>query len=285
MAEFDHGVKLIVSSAGRELARVAGLACRGWQPLESTVQATTELLADRVFRARQGRERFVVYFEFYTTWDAAAPWNLLAKAGLLSQRERVPTVCLVFVLLPRGYRPQGGQFRLEAAGGPTQQLWFREVCLWQVEPQQWWEGVPELMPLYPLCRHGRQPTEAVGFAADVIEQTVSDPAERADDLFLLNLFSRLAYPGLDVAGMIGRNVMFESQFGREIRILAQRETLQQAILDNLEVRFGEAPKTELEPLVNAIRKVAELRRLHRLSASCASVDEFRSALPRRKARR
>ena len=47
-----------------------------------------------------------------------APWNLLAKAGLLSQRERLPTVCLVFIFLPRRYRRQGGQFRLEAAGSP-----------------------------------------------------------------------------------------------------------------------------------------------------------------------
>ena len=192
MAEFDHGVKLIVSSAGRELARMAGLACRGWQPLESTVQATTELLADRVFRARQGRQRFVVYFEFYTTWDAAAPWNLLAKAGLLSQRERLPTVCLVFVLLPRGYRPQGGQFRLEAAGGPTQQLWFHEVPLWEQTPQSWWEEAPTLMPLYPLCRHGRVPRQAIEHAAAVIRARVPDRPEQADTLALLSIFSDLA---------------------------------------------------------------------------------------------
>src|SRR5205823_864888 len=100
-----------------------------------------ELLADRVFRARRGRERFVVYFEFYTCWNRQAPGDMLAKSGLLSQRERLPTVCLAFVLLPRGFRSQGGQLRLEAANGPTQHLWFREVCLWEVEPQDWWDKV------------------------------------------------------------------------------------------------------------------------------------------------
>jgi hypothetical protein len=49
MAEFDHGVKKIAQTTGRQLARVAGVRCRAWQTLESTLQITTELLADRVF--------------------------------------------------------------------------------------------------------------------------------------------------------------------------------------------------------------------------------------------
>src|SRR3954454_12697868 len=98
MAEVDYGIKMIAATAGRQLARLAGVECRQWQPLESTLQITTELLADRVFRARQGRERFVVYFEFYTTWDRDAPWQMLAKSGILSHRERVPTLCIAVVL-------------------------------------------------------------------------------------------------------------------------------------------------------------------------------------------
>src|SRR5262249_25092956 len=78
VAEFDHGIKIIASTTGRQLARVAGVPCQRLEPLESTLQATTEMLADRVFLARRGRERFVVYFEFYTYWDRNAPWDLLA---------------------------------------------------------------------------------------------------------------------------------------------------------------------------------------------------------------
>src|SRR5262249_34170010 len=85
-----------------------------------------------------------------------APWDLLAKSGLLSQRLRLPTVCLVFVLLPRGFRSQGGPWRLEAAGAPTQQLWFREVPLWELEPEEWWERVPGLMALYPSAGTGER---------------------------------------------------------------------------------------------------------------------------------
>src|SRR5262249_55928533 len=116
MAEFDQGIKMIAETTGRQLARAAGVPSQQWAPLESTLQVTTERLADRVFQARQGRERFVVYFEFYTTWDRDAPWDMLAKSGLLSQREKLPTVCIPVVFRKKGFRSPGGQLRLEAAG-------------------------------------------------------------------------------------------------------------------------------------------------------------------------
>ena len=78
MAEFDHGIKMIAETAGRQLARVAGVSCTRWRPLESTLQITTERLADRVFRGQQGREKFVVYFEFFTHWHKKA-WNSPGK--------------------------------------------------------------------------------------------------------------------------------------------------------------------------------------------------------------
>ena len=141
---------------------------------------------------------FVVYYEFYTQWDRNAPWDMLAKSGLLSQRLHLPTVCLAFVLRPRGFRSQAGQLRLEAAGGPTQQLWYREVCLWKVEPEPWWDNVPGLMALFPLCRHGQTPRAAIRHAAHAIERTVTQQGEREDHLFLLYIFGDLAYPRLDV---------------------------------------------------------------------------------------
>jgi hypothetical protein len=39
---------------------------------------------------------------------------VLAKSGLLSERERLPTRSLIFVLLPQGYKEQNGAFRLES---------------------------------------------------------------------------------------------------------------------------------------------------------------------------
>jgi hypothetical protein len=39
---------------------------------------------------------------------------VLARSGLLSERERLATVSVLYILLPRGYRPQQGRFRLAA---------------------------------------------------------------------------------------------------------------------------------------------------------------------------
>ena len=111
MPDYDAGFKIVAHAAGQQLAELAGIRCHEWEPIPGEVHAT-ERLADRAFRARTGRERFVVYMEAYTRWQVAAPWSVLAKSGLLSERERVPTISLVYVLLPPGYRPQGGTLKL-----------------------------------------------------------------------------------------------------------------------------------------------------------------------------
>jgi hypothetical protein len=59
MAEFDHGMKKIAQTTGRQLARLAGVECQHWGPIESTLQVTTELLSDRAFLAQQDSERFI----------------------------------------------------------------------------------------------------------------------------------------------------------------------------------------------------------------------------------
>lgn len=274
MAEFDHGMKLITDTAGRELARLAGIDCQGLRPVESTLPRTTEQLADRAFRARHGRERFVLYFEFYTRWHPGAPWAMLAKSGLLSERVRLPAVCLAFVLRRRGYRPAGGTLRLEALGRPTQQLWFREVLLWELQPQPWWERVPGLMALYSLCRHGQTPPEAVRHAAEAIEQRA--PAdERREVLSLLGIFGELAYPQLDVGRIIGMDLFKESKTVRSMLAQTERE----CVVENVRVRFGHEAATAVQPLLEPIEDSEQLRRLLGLAVRCASVEEFRAGLP------
>lgn len=141
------------------------------------------------------------------------------------------------------------------------------------------------MPLYPLCRHGRRPREAVRFAAEVIERKVPDPADRSDDLFLLSIFGGLAYPQFDLAQIIGREKMYESKIGREFRQEGRLEARRLDILESLEARFGAEAKAEAEPLLEAMTDFEELGRLHRLAVTCANVAAFRAALPRRRASR
>jgi hypothetical protein len=135
MPDYDVGFKFVARTAGPVLPRVARVACQGWEPIGGEVHAV-ERLADRAFRTRQGSERFVIYIEAYTRWDPLAPWNVLAKSGLLSEREKLPTLSLLYVLLPRGYHAQGGTFRLCVKKFRTQQIWFKEICLWRKKPQR-----------------------------------------------------------------------------------------------------------------------------------------------------
>ncbi len=182
MQDFDHGFKEVAQHAGRELARLADVECDHLRPLSGEVQATTERLADLAFQARHERERFVVYFEAYARWNRRAPLNLLAKSGLLAERERLPVLPIVFILRRRGYRSQNGRLELNVGGKVTQLLLFHEVPLWEVEPQPWWENAPALMPLYPLCRHGRRPRAAIVHATQVIEQRLVGDMQRTDAL-------------------------------------------------------------------------------------------------------
>jgi hypothetical protein len=274
MADIDLGTKAVARMAGRALARVAGLRCQAWTPAESTVQVTTERLADRVFRAREGRERFVVYMEFYTTWRRAFLFDLLEKSAMLSKRELLPTVCLVFLLRRRGYRPQNGRFQLQARGQMTQFVRLEEVPLWQQQPQPWWEESPGLMTLYPLCYHQRTPTNAVLHARRVIEERETNEQERTDLFTLLNIFAGLAYAGRDFANIIGSEIMNESPFLRRIRAEERRA----AILDFLRGRFPGEDLADTEAALQAIRRPDQLDRCTNLAAKCVSIDDFRNAL-------
>jgi hypothetical protein len=245
------------------------------RPLEGTLPSTTELLADRAFRASRGRERFVVYFEFYTRWDRHAPWDMLAKSGLLSHRLRLPTVCLAFVLHRRGFRPQGGQMRLEAAGWPTQQLWFREACLWELEPQDWWQRVPGLMVLYPLCRHGEPTGEAVRHSAASIEDLALPAGEQADWLSWLNIFADRLLPLGEVARIIGEEKMRESRVYREWVSEGERKIL----LGVLRSRFGPDLPEDLLARLNRIWEPRQLEPLTPIAVNCSGLEEFAAALP------
>lgn len=279
MAELDISFKITAHSSGREMCRLRGIRPDVWEPIGDTVQ-TTERLADRAFRAREGTEAFVVYFEAYTTWRPEARWNILAKSGLLSEREQLPTRTFVFVLSPQGYHEQAGTFRLAVGAEPTQQVWFREICLWLEHPEPWWEQVPGLMALLPLCDHGRTEEDAVNFAARRITEEVQDSVVRANLLTSLGFFGRRASPHLDVFGLIGRESMSHSSFYQEIMAEGRLEALRDALLDALTIRFGSEAATEFTEALNRIADPDRLRQLHRSAIKCRAISGFRRAVRR-----
>jgi hypothetical protein len=277
MADFDKGFKIVAHHAGRGLTRLAGVTVDQWEPIGDTLQ-TTERLADRVFRARSGKERFVVYMEAFTRWVDSAVWNLLAKSGLLSERERLPTLSLIFILQPQAYQPQQGQFRLEIGGRPTQHLWFHEICLWQEQPQPWWEQQPGLMALFPLTRHGMDPPQAVQHAAAAIRRRELDNARRADLLTTLAVFGKLKNRGLDVLSLIGREQMRESAFFQEVFEEGKQAHARQAVLQVLALRFGAEVAKEYEDAVNRLQNIEQLDELHKIAIQSRRPSQFRRAL-------
>jgi predicted transposase YdaD len=292
MPDYDAGFKIVAREAGRQLGQIAGVLCHEWEPISETVQ-TTERLADRAFRARLGRDRFIVYMEAYTRWQSSAPWSMLAKSGLLSERERLPTMSLVFVLLRRGYHSQKGQFRLKVAGSPTQRIWFREVCMWLHEPAAWWDQAPGLMPLYPLCRHRQPGRNALAHAVRTITDRVSDRIVRADLLTTLYIFGKLAYPDVDTLALIGREQMKESKAYQEIMEEGREEGRAEGILQTkradiseaIEIRFGAEAAAEFQDILSNLDDLQQLSHLHRLAIRSRRLAELRRAFAERTTRR
>lgn len=216
--------------------------------------------------------------EFYTTWDKIAPWNLLAKAGLLAERERLPVKTLLFVLRKAGFRSPGGTLQLSVAGRPVQQIWFDEVCLWEQKPEPWWDEVPGLMAMYPLTNHGLSPRNSVRRAAEIIEARTPDSIRRATMLTTLNILGKIAYPKLDLHAIIPRDLMKESPFFKELAAEIRVEETRQAILDILDERFGASAEAAVAADVNRIEDLTALRELFRLTIRCPGLDEFRAEL-------
>jgi hypothetical protein len=279
MAEFDHGFKIAARFSGAGLSRLAGIIPDRWEPIGDTLQ-TTERLADRAFRARCGGQRFVVYMEAYTYWVESAPWSVLCKSGLLSERERLPTRSLIFVLLPQGYDDQKGTFRLEATPGqPTQQVWFTEVCLWKQKPEPWWDYHPGLMAQYPLCDHDQANAEAVRTAAQAIRHREMDSLRRAELLTTLGIMGRLVDRGLDVLSIIRREEMRESSLFPEFVLEGEQIAARRSVRQALEVRFGEEAAQDFAEALDRITDLNRLEELLKLAIKARRLSQFRKALP------
>lgn len=278
MGSLDHGFKIVAQASPTGLARLGGLPRAILKPVESTVQTTTERLADRAFLVRHKREPFVLYMEFVASWKEAVLWSILEKSGTLAKRERLPVMSLVFVLRPKGYRNQNGTMRLSALGQPTQQVWFRDVCLWEIEPEDWWDEEPGLMAIYPLCRHQKSGQESIQHSAGQIEAHERDSAKRADLLTTLGIFGRLAYPGLDALSLIGREKMRESKAYLEILEEGEINRARRDLLGIIAKRFGTQARNSSRAAVNAIDDGERLFNLLLLASTAESIDEIKHAL-------
>jgi hypothetical protein len=209
MAEYDGGFKIAARSSGVGLSRLAGIHPEAWEPIGDTLQ-TTERLADRAFRAKSGGTRFVVYMEAYVRWVESATWSVLSKSGLLSERERLPTRSLIFILLPKGYREQKGTFRL-----------------------------------------------------------------RAELLTTLGIFGMLADKSLDILSIIRREDMHESPLALEFVLEGEQIRARKAVLQAIELRFGEKQSKEFTAALERITNLDRLEELLKQAIKARRLSQFR----------
>lgn len=270
VADLAAGFKIIASSSGQALTQLAGLVCQNWSPLPAD--------DGTAFRVTSGEDVFIVHMEAFTRWDERALWKMLARTGELSERERMPTLCILFALLPAGYEPQGGQFRLSVGGNPTQALWFREVRLWELAPEPWWDMFPGIMALYPLSRHQLAAEQALTAAAERIRKHEKDPRTRASLNTLLALLTKMRYPDVDVLDIIGRERMQDSPLYQEL--LAEGSALQcrENIAQVVQLRFGDREARQCKKLLAGINDIDRLKDLHRQAVVTRRFEQFKALL-------
>lgn len=273
MADIAAGFRIIATSAGQALAQLAGLVCQKWEPMP--VDANGDTLA---FRAEESDTPFIAALQAFTRWDERVLWNMLAHSSSLTARERMPTLCILYMLTPNGYRPQGGQFRLRVGNNPTQALWFREVCLWELKPEPWWEMFPGLMTMYPLAAHRQDAATAINLAAERIHRYEKDPKKRADLQTLLALLTRLKYSEMDVVGVIGKERMKDSPLYEEL--LAEGGVVQcrEDIAHIVQLRFGDREAKQCKKLLNGIADRDRLQEILGQAVTSKRFEQFRKVI-------
>ena len=140
------------------------------------------------------------------------------------------------------------------------------------------EGLCHIVAASPLAIECRV-KEAVRHASEVIERTVVGDIERADGLALLGIFGDLAYPRLDVNGIIGREKMKASRFAREMMSEGEVKNGRANAINLLRARFGETAVAQLEASVNNVNDLTLLNRIVVLAGTCSDPVEFRAGLP------
>jgi hypothetical protein len=147
-------------------------------------------------------------------------------------------------------------------------LWFREVRLWEVQPEVWWEKVPGLMVLYPLCRHQGSPREAIRHSAAAIEWLALPAGQRQDWFSWLEIFGGLLLPRRKVNSIIGSEKMKESSVYRGILEDGER-TINLRVL---RARFGPELPDDLLERLNQLEEPDQLEPLGELAATCAGLE-------------
>jgi hypothetical protein len=94
-------------------------------------------------------------------------------------------------------------------------------------------------------------------------------------LTTLAIFGKLAYPRIDVVGLMGREQMKESKIIEEFQEETRLETRRQDLVKVLDAKFGRRAAAEFAAPLSTVSDSDRLDRLLRLAVQSAGLEQFR----------
>jgi hypothetical protein len=222
-------------------------------------------------------ETFILHPDFQTRFDYTMPGRMLAYRVHIKHIHGKPVLSVVIWMTEEDYPGPGRNRLVETVAGQQQLIFeFLEVRLWEVDPEPVLAaGTVALLPLVPLMG---PPNEEVLQRAVALAATVPDEEERADLYTGLSVLGGLRYSRDLIRAMIRSEQMSKSPIFEEIVHEGEVRGQRNAIVTFLAERFGPVPGEIIEAL-KSLEEEAELSRLLRATARCASLDEFAEQLP------
>jgi hypothetical protein len=182
---------------------------------------------------------------------------------------------LMLVLCPKGkFRIDGKHTVQSKLGLARLQAEWKVIELWTLSAEEYLaQGDVGTLPWVPLMQMQGPPEPILERCAARIERE-ADAQQRMDMLVVSHVFAGLRFPNLDLMSFFGgMKTMVESPVIQKLRADAQHGD----ILDLLKDRFGPVPRDVTKTLREVLDE-KKLRRLNRLAAKCADLNEFRNGL-------
>jgi predicted transposase YdaD len=275
--EFDKSSKWLLQRHGRGILFLGGArgvrSCRALQAEVVQPRRLPDGLLEVFFHGRKKPDYVLV--EVATYPEKRVPGQVLDDLMLTYQQLRQLPELLTLVLHPRGQLRVSGKQELESRLQWSKLVYeWKVVELWTVPAEDLLTaGEVGLIPWVPLTRFQGPPEALLEQCRQRIEQQ-APPQEQANLLAVAQVLARLRFKDpLLLALLGGKRVVIESPLIKEI----VAESLQEAILELLQDRFGAVPREVATPL-RAVLSKKKLLELNKLAARCPDLETFRTRL-------
>jgi predicted transposase YdaD len=289
----DRVSKWLVAHHGGAILALTGVTgFRSWKPLQPETVAPRRL-PDGLLEVSfpDTPEPVLVLVEIETYPDSDADRQVLEDLMLIAVDRKVVSEVVSLILKPKGNLTVTGASERTSRRGTTRVggSW-PVVRLWDLEADALLAaGDAGLIPWVPLARTHLSPDELMTRCRDRLAG-VPDPSDRAGLMAVTQILAGLAFPDRNFLTLFGGpEMMIDSPILDEVKEILRkryeaegeargaRRGLQEAVLENLETRFGAISAERVAP-VRAIADEARLKELIRVAITCADLDAFMAAL-------